>query len=338
MTFTNELKTKFAGLSLVLRSVNTNQATALIDWLPIDTDFNLVPLGQNVNINKLTIALPNSEHFEQIVHKICLQIGDNNLVEWRGKTYEVTGLEVDKSDLHILQIPIYTAEKFSDNIGSAIHALIFHWFDLCDSELALRLHSQENIPFAISVKPCKTHRQIYLQIAILQKQLLAPFLYGLSKELGKEILLSDIPCRLGRVVEISQTQNFANLLQIPSEELIEIDLITPTSFKQNQVIQPFPLPELVFNNLWRRWNAFAPIELQLPPIEWQAMVVAYQLKTKAIKLKSATEIGSTGWVKYKFSNPEQTKIATTLAFFAEFAGIGRKTAMGMGRSRFLPKT
>lgn len=338
MTFTTESKSKFAGLSLVLKSTNTTEATSLVDWLPSvetggETVPGIIPFGNNVNATKLGVALANPQDYEQIIPKICLQISDSSTVEWNGRTYEVTGVEVDKFDLHVLQIPIYTSEIIPENHGRAIHALCFHWIDLGNSELAAKLHGQENLPFSLAVQIGKSRKQMYLRIGVLQKELLAPLLCGLAKELGKEFMLVGVPCRLGHTVEILQTNNFANLVKIPGEEFLELELLTPTSFKQSQIVQPFPLPELVFNNLWRRWNLFTPEELQLPAIEWQVAIPAFDLKTKPMKIKDITEIGSVGWVKYKFLNSEQAQIATALAYFADFAGIGRKTPMGMGRGR-----
>jgi CRISPR-associated endoribonuclease Cas6 len=53
-------------------------------------------------------------------------------------------------------------------------------------------------------------------------------------------------------------------------------------------------------------------------------------------MKGGAEIGTKGWVRYEFTDSEQAKIATTLAHFAGFAGVGRKTAMGMGQTRLVP--
>jgi CRISPR-associated endoribonuclease Cas6 len=125
--------------------------------------------------------------------------------------------------------------------------------------------------------------------------------------------------------------SFESFCQVPPTETIALKFLSPTSFKQSQTIQPFPLPELVFGNLLRRWNIFAPVELQFPNLEWQGVVSAYNLKTRTLSLNGTAEIGTTGWVRYRFNDPEQAKVATILAHFAEFAGVGRKTAMGMGQ-------
>jgi CRISPR-associated endoribonuclease Cas6 len=174
-------------------------------------------------------------------------------------------------------------------------------------------------------------QRIQLRITLLKQELLAPLLWGLSNNLGGEITLAGISCKLGKWINIYQSSSFEKLLEIPSQNVIELKFLSPTSFKQNQNIQPFPLPDLVFNSLLRRWNRFAPAELQFPQVEWQGLVSAFELKTHALKMEAGAEIGTVGWVKYRFPDSEQARIATILANFAVFSGVGRKTAMGMGQ-------
>jgi CRISPR-associated endoribonuclease Cas6 len=66
-------------------------------------------------------------------------------------------------------------------------------------------------------------------------------------------------------------------------------------------------------------------------VEWQGLVAAYELKTYALKMEGGAEIGAQGWVRYRFREPEQIKMATILSHFAFFSGVGRKTSMGMGQ-------
>ncbi|WP_313656635.1 CRISPR system precrRNA processing endoribonuclease RAMP protein Cas6 [Planktothrix agardhii] len=44
-------------------------------------------------------------------------------------------------------------------------------------------------------------------------------------------------------------------------------------------------------------------------------------------------MGAKGWIKYRFPDPQEAKIANILAHFAFFSAIGRKTALGMGQTR-----
>ena len=80
----------------------------------------------------------------------------------------------------------------------------------------------------------------------------------MSVDLGREITLTGIPCRLGDSIEILQASSFEKLMQVPAQSTIDLQFLSPTSFKQAKNIQPFPLPDLVFNGLLRRWNIFAP--------------------------------------------------------------------------------
>ncbi|MCC5661795.1 CRISPR system precrRNA processing endoribonuclease RAMP protein Cas6 [Nostoc sp. XA010] len=178
-------------------------------------------------------------------------------------------------------------------------------------------------------------QKMQLRITLLKKELLAPLLWGLSTNLGESIMLAGIPCQLGKWIDIVQVSSFEKLVQVTTQNVIELRFLSPTSFKQNRGLQPFPLPELVFNSLLRRWNTFAPLELQFPEVEWNGLVSAYGLKTHALKMGGGAEIGAQGWVKYRFLDSQQARIATILTHFATFAGVGRKTAMGMGQVRLV---
>jgi len=85
--------------------------------------------------------------------------------------------------------------------------------------------------------------------------------------------------------------------------------------------------------LLRRWNVFAPTALQFPAVEWTGVTAAYDLKTRALKMKGGAEIGTTGWARYQFADAQQAKIAAVLSRFAAFSGVGRKVGMGMGQVR-----
>jgi CRISPR-associated endoribonuclease Cas6 len=163
---------------------------------------------------------------------------------------------------------------------------------------------------------------------------------GFEKLETQSLLLADFPFVLRNMYAIPGTHKLAGaadygLLSHPLQVLTDIELqfLSPTSFKQNKNVQTFPLPELVFNSLHRRWNTFAPEQYQLPDCEWNAYVSAYELKTYALKMEGGAEIGAQGWASYRFQDLEIARIATVLANFAFFAGVGRKTSMGMGQTQ-----
>ena len=332
MTSTKDTETAFAGLSVVLRSIEaSSNATPLTSWLPEIQPVPIwIPLRKVDGVTKIMPVLPEPFLYPNLMQSICQQIGQNSLVEWQQKPYELTGVEVDSHSLHIIQVSISAAKPLPPTLGRAIHALCFQWFANADAALAENLHQQDNLPMTLAIQ-YGSPKNMRLRIALLKKELLAPLLWGMSVDLGGEITLTGIPCRLGDSIEILQASSFEKLMQVPAQSTIDLQFLSPTSFKQAKNIQPFPLPDLVFNGLLRRWNIFAPEKLHLPAVEWNGLVSAYELKTYAMKMEGGAEIGAKGKIRYRFSDTEQAKIAIILAHFACFAGVGRKTAMGMGQ-------
>ncbi|MBF2063016.1 MAG: CRISPR system precrRNA processing endoribonuclease RAMP protein Cas6 [Calothrix sp. C42_A2020_038] len=324
-------ETNLAGLSVVLRSTQAVcEATPLICWLPNELSPAWIPQRYIDGVTKIMPVLPQPAFYENLMQSILQQIGSNNLVEWRQKTYELTGVEVNNNSLHSIQVAINPVIPLPPTIARAVHALCFHWFAKADANLAQTLHEQDNLPITSGIEYCSP-KKILLKINLLQKELLAPLLWGMSSDLGNEINITGVPCRLNTWVDVVQASSYEKLMQIPAQKFVQLEFLTPTSFKQGKYIQAFPLLELVFNGLLKRWNKFAPENLHFPPVEWNGFVSAYELKTYAMKMEGGGEIGAEGRVKYHFADAEQAKIATILAHFACFAGVGRKTTMGMGQ-------
>lgn len=334
MTSTNGLEAGISGLSVVLQPTQlSNGSIPLSAWLSQpDCSPTWIPLTRRNGVTKAMPVLAQSHLYPSLMQSICQEIALGKTVQWQEQAYELIGVEVDPHALHVIQLSIAPEKPLPPTMGRAVHALCFKWLASADATLAETFHNQENLPFTLSLKPTSSN-QLRLRISILRREVLAPLLWGLGEDLGSEIDLVKIPCRMGRSVEVLHATSFQNLLKLPPQEMIDLQLLSPTSFKQGKEIQPFPLPELVFNSLLRRWNAFAPDEFRFPAIEWHGLVSAYELKTHAFKLEGGAEIGGQGIVRYRFPDPEQAKIATALAHFARFSGVGRKTTMGMGQAQ-----
>ncbi|RUS98590.1 hypothetical protein DSM106972_079760 [Dulcicalothrix desertica PCC 7102] len=323
----------FAGLSVVLRPTQTTSTLVnLNEWLTSIVPKPIwIPLRKIDGATKIMPVLPEANLYTNLMQSLLGQIAGGNFVEWRQKPYELSGVEVNSSSLHKFQVAISAVQPFPPTLARAIHALCFRWFANTNPELAETLHKQETLPLTTGWEYCSP-KKILLKISLLRKELLAPLLWGMSADLGQEITVTGIPCRLDGWIDITQTSNFEKIVQQPTQSTIDLKFLTPTSFKQGKNVQPFPLPELVFGGLLRRWNIFAPEALKFPTIEWNGIVSAYELKTYAMKMEGGAEIGAEGLARYKFTDSEQARIATILAHFATFAGIGRKTAMGMGQT------
>ncbi len=251
--------------------------------------------------------------------------------------------------LHALIIQLGAADKgiLSPTLGRAIHAQVMQWLSLGNLQLADAIHKSQESPISLSgllgyrrKAGTKPDDDFYFRLALLHGDLMEPLLNGLEQwgtkplSLGqRSFVIRSIESLPGNHPQVGSS-DYALLAKTPKiSGDITLNFLSPTSFKQSQNTQPFPLPELVFGNLHRRWNAFAPEHLQFPAVEWKGLTSAYELKTYSLKMEGGIEIGTQGWVRYRFPDIEQAKLATVLAHFAFFAGVGRKTAMGMGQVR-----
>lgn len=124
------------------------------------------------------------------------------------------------------------------------------------------------------------------------------------------------------------------------EAHIHLHLASPTAFKVGGKAQPFPLPELVFGSLLEKWNAYAPLAFPEETRRFAAEclgVSRFELGTHAAPFKGegVVKFGAVGTVTYAALNRDRywLSVVHLLADFAQFAGVGTGTTMGMGQCR-----
>ena len=118
---------------------------------------------------------------------------------------------------------------------------------------------------------------------------------------------------------------------------VNLSFSTPTAFRQGQYDTTLPTRESVFNSLLSRWNKYSSIEFSYIAIE-SIFPSFVNIHTEILADSRSKFIGILGEVNYKILGeiePIQIKQLNALADFALYAGIGRKTTMGMGMTRRL---
>ncbi|QOV23819.1 CRISPR system precrRNA processing endoribonuclease RAMP protein Cas6 [Anabaenopsis elenkinii] len=264
---------------------------------------------------------------------------------------EPLSLPHKSTTLHSIVVELAAVESgyLPATLSRALHALVLQWLSGVNPSIAEFIHQTQYSPLTISgllgnrrQGGVRVGDYFYFRIGLLDGNLIEPLMRGFEQSETKSVVLAQFPFVLRNLYAIPGTHQLAGaadytLLSNPPQVLSDIELhfLSPTSFKQNQTVQTFPLPELVFNSLLRRWNFFAPEQYHFASCEWNAVVTAYELKTYALKMEGGAEVGGQGWVNYRFSDMNTARIATILANFAFFAGVGRKTAMGMGQTQLV---
>lgn len=205
MTFTKDIETNLTRLNLVLKRTQTvTNLTPLISWLPqIEPAPAWIPLKTHAGVSKIMPVMPDWSFYPQLMELICGRIAQGHYVEWQQQAYEMVGVETDTDTLHVIQLSLVATAPLPPTLGRVIHAQCFQWFAKADPALAQDLHQQESVPFTLGIEYFSS-KKIQLRITLLKKELLPPLLWGLHSDLGSEITLAGVQCRLNQWINISQ--------------------------------------------------------------------------------------------------------------------------------------
>jgi CRISPR-associated endoribonuclease Cas6 len=140
---------------------------------------------------------------------------------------------------------------------------------------------------------------------------------------------------------------------------IHFEFASATTFRSEGANISAPLPHLVFNSLANRWAEITGWALREKSL-WNAftryhiMLNDHMTHTEMVRVKEGgKEIGFTGQAVYEFKStndalarenpaleaeiksdyPNLCRVASMLADYAQFAGVGRKTSTGLGMAR-----
>lgn len=234
--------------------------------------------------------------------------------------------------------------KATYNWGSLMHGALM---ELLTPEIADRLHEISLRPFSqyvlsLNNRSIEWHIGLWddeISAAIKQAVMAVPF-----------IDIKHIGIRLNiETSEINGQSEKEFLSGFFTEEIpcrrYELEFITPCTHKSGGRYVIFPTPELIIQSLYMRYCAFSQ-EFSIDDAETMAQlaanlrIVRYSLHSAQYNLEGANITGYVGKITFSIHGPEQlVRLAGMLLSFAEYAGVGIKTSLGMGgcRVRKIPK-
>jgi len=145
----------------------------------------------------------------------------------------------------------------------------------------------------------------------------------------------------------SYEQLYTSLVANEPEPVRRFDLhfTAPTAFAQQGVHLPLPVPALMFRSWLERWNHFAPVYLGsdelIAYLSQYIMLKRHQIKTRSHQLHRGYVNGFIGDVTLQVLNradPLLANVANLLVHYAQFAGTGVKTRLGMGQTSIILET
>ncbi|PSB11568.1 CRISPR-associated protein Cas6 [filamentous cyanobacterium CCP1] len=120
----------------------------------------------------------------------------------------------------------------------------------------------------------------------------------------------------------------------------DLNFTTPTAFAQDRIYLPLPVPALMFRSWLDRWNAFAPVYLGSDELvrylSENIALTRHRLQTRRFTVHRNNITGFTGTASLQLltrTDPLLANVANLLIHYAQFAGTGIKTRLGMGQTQ-----
>lgn len=112
---------------------------------------------------------------------------------------------------------------------------------------------------------------------------------------------------------------------------IPFTLYTPATFRQGKYDSALPTRDCLFNSLLKRWNHYSQTPFE---VTFDCLFPSFfDIRTEVVNNPEGRWAGCVGRIEYRILgdiDPTTIKQINTLADFALYAGVGRKTPMGMG--------
>jgi CRISPR-associated endoribonuclease Cas6 len=142
-------------------------------------------------------------------------------------------------------------------------------------------------------------------------------------------------------IQISETVTEEQLLnnylcELSANNKININYITPCSFKSNNQYVIFPTAELIIKSAIQKWNAYSTQAIiddedALLQLIEQTRIDRYSLKSFIYHVKGTMIPSFTGYTTLAIKGPlPMVRLFNLLMHFLEYSGLGIKTTLGMG--------
>lgn len=237
-----------------------------------------------------------------------------------------------------LSVKVDSSIKLVQSIGSVLHGLIM---ESISPAYAQELHTYSIRPYSQFLYFDK-EKQVYLwRVAAFTRESVER-LVRVIYELPDSVFLKQKNGYLyvmGRkILEETNYQELVSRFLTESSEYRGVDLrfMSPTTFKVDGRYAIYPEAFRIYRYLLKRWNLFSSCEHMesedlLQAIESASRVRYYALQTQKFGLEGVYINGFKGKFILDFKyNLIMRKVMALLSYYAQYTGVGIKTALGMG--------
>lgn len=249
----------------------------------------------------------------------------------------------------LIEVSLVTASsRPAGLLGIPLHGLVFAALERHDLGLSARVHAAEVKPFRIGqsrwLAPDELDvdvAQVDFQVGVLDDALVGSFLEALTPgcmhgaddlSLRAQVLQTDV------VMQESYESLYARHAGGTVGREIHLEFLTPTTFRTTDLDMPFPVPKTVFYGLQRRWEHHCALHCGPQLNDWVGRAVRvkdFHLRPRSVYFKGMRRTPMTacvGEVSLEMARPGDYEpvFVRLLADYANYAGVGYKTAFGLG--------
>ena len=223
------------------------------------------------------------------------------------------------------------------SMGSILHGALI---EQLPEDYAGYLHTENLRPYSQSIRWDRERERVIWRIGTLDRtagEIIGAILQSLEhihlRQKGYTVDVQNIQC-----VEERSYQDIADeyFRAETAPRGAEIHFLTPTSFKQGGAYIILPESALILQSLLARWNRFCP-DIRIEEDDLAQTLAAhtrltrYALRSAAFSVEGYSIRGFRGQIALQFAGSDMVRrILGTLLAFAPYAGLGIKTALGMG--------
>lgn len=234
-----------------------------------------------------------------------------------------------------ISLSLPDGQRISPAMGSVMHGALM---ERLDTEVAATLHQEGTRSYSQAVFWNAETRQNIWRFGFLRDEV-CTFMMDVLQHTSQLSLRNrgyDVSLSVPRIISHLSYDDFSTqyLQSSPLRRMVNLHFLTTTSFKQQGGYVIFPDSRLIFQNLLNRWNAFAPEPLEdgiSDILSCYSVLRQYRLQSRIFGVDGRHIPGFQGTMQYILTGNEIIRRTTTLLLaYAPYAGIGIKTALGMG--------
>jgi CRISPR-associated endoribonuclease Cas6 len=268
----------------------------------------------------------------------------------------------------VVKLQARQSGRLPATIGRLAHGAFFEMIKSVDPDLSATLHDIEQKPFTVSPlyglekargqASVRMGQEVWLRFTLLQSELFMAFTQYLlaPQRVWPTLQLGDIEFLITETLTTPDSHEWAGYLDLNSVEVhaseglppdeITLEFASPTVFnrgkkeKLGRMMDPFPLPDLVFGGLAKRWQKYLPGLFEHGEVREYAqetvVIGLYKMESKVNRYLGNPQIGSVGRVTYLLKDKTNLPMLHQLNLLADmsfYSGVGYKTTMGMGQVR-----